>query len=53
MEIMDILVAFSVIFGMVLIAYLLIDSADRSARHKKFLKDMENWEKKEKKSGAR
>jgi len=50
---MEILIPFLVISGMVLIAYLLIDSADTSARHKKFLKDMENWEKKEKKSGAR
>jgi Flp pilus assembly protein TadB len=53
METVDILVALSVIFGMVLFARLLVSSADQSARHKKFMEDLEKWDTKEKKHGAR
>ena len=53
METMDILVALSVIFGMVLIARLMVSSADQNARHKKFLEDLDKWDKKEKKHGTR
>ena len=53
METMDILVALSVIFGMILFARLLVSSADQSARHKKFLEDLDKWDKKEKNHGTR